>query len=1059
MNRLARLIVSGFLWVALPLSASLFQHAELYFGTLTPEDKAVAGAITALAQDHEGFIWIGTQHGLVRFDGYQYLSFKSDPQDPNALHSHFISSLLVAADGRIWVGSRSEGLAIFDPKKGTFKNFRHDDSPDSLLPGNKITSMLQDSRGRIWVATNAGLLRKEPDSEQFQVFRHDDQQPGSLPDDRLLTLLQDAEGELYIGSYSGLAHWQEQQQQFERLFDTPKEQGGFAKQPIYRILQTHGNIWWISIPTMGVIRLDRTTGQMTHLSSQLAPPFQLQQNWVTSMVQVSDNELWLGTNGGGISIVNIDTGEVIRTQLMRHGVPGTLLHNDIGALLKDASGMIWIGTWGAGIQLFNPANQALRILRAIPEDPHSLSDAHVLNVLQRQNGEIWIGTQGNGLDVFMPELGKVRHYAAQPGQPGALQSASIQGLAETRDGQLWVGTLQSGLYRYQPELDNFVHYAEGPVLPSGQIRRLKMAPGNDLWVGTFIGLYRWRADTDSFQSFYKDPNRSYKLSSSILALWPESSGGLWVGTVEGLFYCEPESDIATPIAVGPSGLALQINDITQDSHGRLILSTPQGLFTNSPEQPQQFDSVNAKLGLDAMDLGSNLLMDVQQRLWTATHLIDLQAGTVHEWSKADGVDFGVPWDGAHAVLADGSLAIGGTKGVLLIEPQSYQPWSFAPKLGLAALSIDGQAKWLNPEKPLALPADSQSVSLTFSAFDFSMPELNRYRYQLQGFDTDWRLANAQQRTATYTNLDPGRYEFVVQGSNRNGQWSDQQLRVQVIKLPRWYQQDWVRGMFAGAVLGLFYLLYRFRLQQLVRSEQQLQQKVAEKTQQLEVRNQQLQQALAEVRKSALTDALTGLGNRRYLYEVLPADMARSLRQWQADPQREDSRLLFFLLDIDFFKQVNDQYGHQSGDLVLVQFAQILRQCFRESDVLVRWGGEEFLVVCRDAKVADAVQLAERLLTQVAKHPFVLADGNPIHRTCSLGISCFPACGAEDLILDWQQLIALADVALYDAKHHGRNTWRVCQVDAALTATQQQLLATAPEQALQQGLLQLLGPSG
>lgn len=1058
MNKLIKTVALLCLWLCcFSLQASLYEQAELYFETLQPEEKSVAGAITAMAQDKKGLVWIGTQHGLVRFDGYHYRHFKADPTKPDSLHGHFIISLLPASDGRIWIGTRSDGVAVFDPSTEKFLNFRHDEQNSQGLSGNRVTTIIEDNEGALWFATDHGLDRLKPGETEFTHFRNNPNQPGSLHDHKVLSVLQTKDNTLWVGTFNGLSRRRAGTDIFEQILSSPDQPDSLHKQPIYRIVEAQDGALWLSVPTQGVVRVNPVTGSMIRLSTELAPPFQLQNQWVTAMVQVGADEMWLATNGGGISIVDSYTGQVIRHQRARQDVPGALAHNDLGSLMVDHSGLVWIGTWGAGIQLYNPENKAFRTLRVKPDDERGLSYSHVYNVLQRRNGEIWITTQGNGIDVFDPESGRIRYYRAEPGREGALQEAAVQGATETSDGQVWVGTLQSGLYRYQAQTRDFVHYGAEKGLKSNQIRRLQPGQNNNLWIGSFTGLYQWIATTDQVVNYYWDAGHASEFRSSILALLPNEDGSVWIGSQDGLFFVASGDRHVQKIKITAELPTLQINNVQRDNEGHLWLSTPQGLFRNQSPEGTEFESVNALLGIENKDLGANLLIDKQLRVWTATYLIDWKARQLYEWSKADGVDFGVPWDGSHQVLQDGSFAIGGTKGVLIIKPELYQPWRFQPQLVLTAQNAEGEYQLLNDGEVLELPAGTKSLTLSFAAMDYSRPELNKYSYQLQGFDTDWRTAPALQRTATYTNLDPGRYQFVVKGTNRSGEWSPHQARITLVQRPAWYQNWWFRSLMALASMAFLFGLYRLRLRQLLRNEQRLQQKVADKTRQLDLRNQELQLALEEVRKSALTDALTGLWNRRCLYEVLPADMARCQRLLQDNPERKDGHLLFFMLDIDYFKRINDDFGHQAGDLVLIQFARILRQCFRDADLLVRWGGEEFLVICRDTSINEAAELAQRLLKLVAAHPFKLNEHQAINRTCSVGVSCFPAYGVDDGGLSWEHMIGLADSALYEAKHNGRNSWRVCSIPPDLTPEQRLMVSESPERALKAGLVCLLGP--
>jgi diguanylate cyclase (GGDEF)-like protein len=245
----------------------------------------------------------------------------------------------------------------------------------------------------------------------------------------------------------------------------------------------------------------------------------------------------------------------------------------------------------------------------------------------------------------------------------------------------------------------------------------------------------------------------------------------------------------------------------------------------------------------------------------------------------------------------------------------------------------------------------------------------------------------------------------------------------------------------------------------------LEAKVYERTAELENLSQELQAKSAELEASSLIDPLTGLHNRRFLNQYLDGEVAQALRRHeehrhQGTPLAEGADIVFFILDIDHFKQVNDQYGHAAGDAVLVQMRQRLQQAFRQADYLVRWGGEEFLIVARATSRSQAPELAERACAAVANAPFVLGDGTLLQRTCSVGFAAFPLAPAWPTVLEWPTVVDLADQALYAVKNNGRNGWLGLVEVTAESAT---ALRDAAKQPLTQwvasGAVQLVGAPG
>jgi len=1016
------------LLIITPLQASMFDQGHLFFDVVGKGEKIVSGAITALIQDKRGFIWIGTQHGLVRYDGYKFIHFSANSESKHKLTGDFITSLWSDNDGRIWIGTRANGFSVLDPTTNIIDNYKHDTDEYNSLADNRVSAIIGDNQGNIWLGTNNGLDLFNEKDKSFVHFRHNAQKKESLNDDHIRSLYMDKAGDLWIGSYDGLNIIRQGSKKIERIYSDDTANDSLAGHVIFRILQGKDDAMWVSTPRKGAIRIDSTDGKFTRIAPTSESNFKISNPWVTTIAQPKTDEIWLGTNGGGIAVVHATSGEVKRTITHHQGLHGGLLHNDIGSMIIDNSGLLWIGTWGAGMNRYNPLNNAFRTLRSVIGETSQLSSPHILSILQSKDGKVWIGSQGKGIDVFDPEIGKIKSYAVNK-KKNSLEESNIQGLAQMTDGSIWVGTLQTGLYRYLPETDNFKRFTVSDGLSSNQIRRLKSSNDNSLWVGTFQELSKWDDNNKRFLS-YTFANENNK---PILAISETKDGHLWIGTPDGLYELPAGNASQQEVHKVESFGDIQVNDLLLDSFETLWLSTPQGLFRQDlNNEDTQFKSINDSLGIGKMDLGSNLFIDDHQRIWTATHLIDLKTHTVHRWSSADGVDFGVPWDGSHYILNEDVFAIGGTDGVLLIKPKLYQPWTFLPSLEPTELTIDKQVVRISNDSLVLLPADSKSFTIKFSSLDYSKPEGNQYTYKLEGYDENWIKTTSDQRSATYTNLDPKTYIFHVKATNRNGLWSPNEINLKLKQLPLWYQTSVFKFIFMIAVISLLYFVYLIRVRHLKRTKLELKKMVKKQTIELDL-------ALKVMKEASFTDHLTQLGNRRFLTDHINADLLLASRAYFDKAETENSDLVFFIFDIDYFKAVNDKYGHLSGDKVLVQFSNLLKDIFRDSDMFIRWGGEEFLVISRFCNRNTSCMLAERARQQIADFKFDIGGGRTINKTCSIGYAAYPFIKSKPDKLGWEQLINIADIALFAAKRSQRNAWVGLSVKKDMTRTEIELL--------------------
>jgi diguanylate cyclase (GGDEF)-like protein len=284
-----------------------------------------------------------------------------------------------------------------------------------------------------------------------------------------------------------------------------------------------------------------------------------------------------------------------------------------------------------------------------------------------------------------------------------------------------------------------------------------------------------------------------------------------------------------------------------------------------------------------------------------------------------------------------------------------------------------------------------------------------YRHRLEGLDRGWTILGATQHSLTYSRLPPGRYTLRVGVMNRDGSWSRRELRLPVTVMPAFYQTMSFRALMLILGAALLYGVYRLRVRQLRARARTLEQLVASRTRQLE-------DAYAEIQEASLTDPLTRLRNRRFLEQTIGADLELAARGGV------DRDLVILMIDLDHFKSVNDEYGHAAGDAVLVALAELLLRTLRNSDTVVRWGGEEFLIVVRFVDRKHAPEVAEKVRSAVEAHPFLLPDGTVIRRTCSIGFAAWPFSPDAPRALSWERVVDLADAALYRSKHNGRNMW-------------------------------------
>lgn len=1006
--------------------------AAIAFRRVAMPDDVPAHLVTALAEDSQGFLWLGTQGGLVRFDSTAFRVFAAGEEE-TSLGGNYVRCLLPAKGGRLWVGTFGGGLSVFDPSTEQFRRFRHDPADGGSLASDRVEGLAEDGDGFVWAATSEGLDRLDPASGEIAHFRHDKADPASLADDRTRALLVDRGGDLWVGSRDGLQRHLGGGR-FERVASAPSEQGSLAGEIVAKLFEDAAGRLWIGTADNGAAVLlppaspggERT---LRRLWPRPAAPDGLSRFWVYGFAEAAPGEIWIATFGGGIDVVDAATLTVRQRLRADPNLPDTLSADRVGAVLRSDSGLLWVGTWGQGLILHDPSSRAFRALRSSPERPRGLSHAAAVRALERRDGTLWVGTNGNGVDVFSPAFELLSGFRPDREDPRALADGGVTCLAEGPDGSVWVATLDGTLHRRRPGAAGFERRTAADGLPGGQIRALTFAPDGSLWAGSSEGLAHLDAASGAIRAFRHRPHDPTSISgNAVEAIAYDAQGRLFLGTDSGLdlfdpatgnaraFRHQPGSAGSLPNNWVPDLLLASSGDFWVGTHGgAAILRWPAGAGEPS------FEPIATRLGLPARAVES-LLEDAAGQIWLGPRLrVDPRTFEATVYGPADGCSLRSFFIASRFRCRDGRLLFGSPEGLLVVDPARLAPWTFAPKVVATALRVDGEprpgAAALLAEKTgqLKLAPGQRSFSLDVAALDFSAPERNRYRYFLEGYDHHWQEADAAHRTLTYTNLPPGDYRLQVAGSNRAGLFGPQPLELAVAVEPAFHQTRLFRLLAGAAALAAVWGLYRLRLYQLERRSRALEKLVGERT-------AELVEAYQRIEAASLRDPLTGLHNRRFLEQVLEADLDLARRRRREGD--EDGDLVFFLLDLDHFKSINDTWGHAAGDAVLVETARRLEAALRASDHLVRWGGEEFLAVARFVGRRGAPALAEKLRLAIAAAPYRLASGEELARTVSIGWAAYPAlAGGAPAAASWEEVLHRADLALYSAKQSGRNQSR------------------------------------
>jgi diguanylate cyclase (GGDEF)-like protein len=1010
------------------------------FQRLSLDEGLSQTTVLSILQDRRGFMWFGTEDGLNRFDGAQVTVYARDASDPESLPNNVVWALAEGPEGDVWVGTEGGGIARWLRVRDRFVRY----GTRQGLASDNVRALLVDRRGLVWIGTrDAGLDVLDPRTGAVRHYRHRPDDAASLSDDSVYVLAEDRSGALWIGTNGGLDRLDAERKQLVRFGRDAKRPRGLGDNRVRSLFQDAEGKLWIGTEGGGLSMLD-SSGRLQQWRTVRGDRQSLSHDTVRALLEDDAGRLWVGTRQG-LNLLEREDGHFQR-YASNPADPRSLGDDEIMSLYQDQGGVLWVGTRTAGVHRWNPRTWSFGHRRSDAEDPHSLSQDYVTSFSMAPSGRLFVGTFGGGLDAFDRAAGTVVHYRHRPQQPGSLSDDRVMALLHDRRGRLWVGTMDGGLNLFDAATGTFRVYRHDPSradsLSSNAVMSLFEDRRGGLWVGTFRGgLNRLDPARGTFVRYRHVPGDAKTLGSdSITAMAEDGSGALWVGTDSGgLGLLRPETGEVRTFRHDPSDPhslpANTVFGLHVDASGRLWAGTRGGglaVLERLEEGRAAFRTYTERDGLpNAVVYGIH--PDASGNLWMSTNaglaVLDGRRARFRTYGVMHGLQSKEFNFGAHYRSGAGEMFFGGPQGFNAFIPESLHQGARSPRLaltGLLKLNVP-----VRSEVPVAqlqevqLDHRDQVVTFEFAALDYTAPELNRFAYMLEGFDGQW-MDLGRFRRVTYTNLDAGRYVLRVKAWNADGVASERPLEIQVRVLPPPWRTWWAwlgYAIIVAAAAWAFVHNHRRQRHREAQYRRQLETEVQTRTRELAQQNSRLEELNGRLLETSLSDSLTGLRNRRFFFEEVSREVAVLQRSAQQHGERDTRRLVFIMVDLDWFKPINDTCGHSVGDRVLLQVKDILLKACRRSDILVRWGGDEFLVVGEETDAARIETIPERIRAAIERSPFDLGNGQVARLTCSLGFTSFPWNRTQDLgRATVEQVLALADAALYMAKKAGRNCW-------------------------------------
>ncbi len=775
---------------------------EYYFTRIDGRTAGLAqNGVHVLYQDAQGYVWIGTEGGLNRFDGYTLQRHVHDPNRPDSLPPGLITAVADAGDGMLWIGTQTGLLLRYDPQ--------HHRVLDTLrgLAGDMIGALMLDSSGNVWIGDQRGIAVMPAGTRKPQSLYRSRQRQRSFYATSISGFAQCPDASLFAASSDGLL----------RIKANSASTLGKAS-PVNDLLCDRQNRLF-TVTDQQLLRIDRQTGASEVLWTLPAD----KPGRIWRVAEDRDGALWLAISGLGLLKADMENRHFTLLQpdpSRPDGLPGAMLSR----LMVDRSGLIWIGTENRGAAHTLAAGSPVdRLINHNPDlDPAAANNVRA--IFQDSQGRYWIGTRGAGLMQFDPETGSFAGFSAplrKTLERGAQQPLAVQAIAPAAAGALWLGT-DHGVLHFDPHSGKARRLDLGkPASERDRYRDIMVDSDGSLWLaGLDSGLVHYRVGAGVLARFTSADGLA---DDYVFRVLRDHKGRLWVGMLRGLSLYDPLTRTFRNFSEEPdrqdSLAGSRVTDLRLDAAGALWIATDAG--------------INKVLGIDAQGLHVRRIVhsdglpdnmaycaldDHHGHMWVSSNLglsrVDLATGTVRSLTLGDGLQ-GLEFNTA-ACLRDnaGELWFGGVLGLNRLDPADLAPSGYLPPTVITQVEYGEHTALRNGTRQLRIPQSARVVRFSFAALDFANPAANRFRYRLIGVDKQW-IDNGTDNHVTYTNLKPGRYRFEVRGSNRDGVFNPGADMVALEILPSWWNSSPARiaeGLLVALILGLLLWAWHRRRQ-------------------------------------------------------------------------------------------------------------------------------------------------------------------------------------------------------------------------------------------------------
>ena len=830
---MVRSIKTCILFFIIPLNL-YSQYQNIKFNHISVEQGLSNPAVKKIIQDRFGFIWIATEDGLNKYDGYTFTVYRNKLGDTTTISNNIVRTLYEDRSGELWIGTWSGGLHKFNreqenftrlwPRKSSFK-----DSIISWSVVNLYESQIK-NEDMLWIGSTNGLIRYDRREKKYILYMPEEDKRPEKFSNRITGITQDNSGNLWIATLlDGLFMFDVKTERFTRWPAGSTNGDKFRNRlvrSLYSSLTSGLDLLWVGTDWDGLYRIEPATGNISHYFHQPDDPNSLSNNLILSICQSrvdSSKILWIGT-GNGLNQLNQDSNKITRYFHDRSN-PGSLSSNQVNDIYEDESGVLWIGTnrginkitpqkmefkhlmdnfsitciqesfmdgesifWlgteNNGLLKLNSKTREFSVFLLNPKNKKDQAFPNKINSIIESsvggNKILWLGTH-NGLIKLVQKTNQYKHYYISENDP---HTNIVKSIVQEQNGIIWVGTSNRYLFKFDPQTELFTEMGDRHIEEYLNIFIVFVDKKNNVWVGAPETLMKLNAGSGKFTRYKKQV-----YNKQVSAIYEDNDGIFWIGTSKGIVRFDPKTELFERYTELDGLRNHFIYGISEDDQAYLWISTNNGI-SKFNKKNKRFRNYDFNDGLLNYTFNYNAVFKRK----------------------------------------NGELCFGGDRGLTIFHPGRLKDNPHIPKIVITDFQIFNKSILAGMDSPLdhaiyetkeiTLSHDQSVFSFEFSALDYSAPEKNKYAYIMEGVDPDWVFTDASRRYATYTNLDPGEYTFRVKGSNNDGIWNEEGTSIEVIILPPWWKTKWA---YAGYIIlfgCILFAAWRIQVNRL-RMKQQL----------------------------------------------------------------------------------------------------------------------------------------------------------------------------------------------------------------------------------------------